>query len=472
MTIARTLIVLVALTGLASCKTKAEWRNRTIYQLMTDRFWRTDNKTDDCLDLRSYCGGTYRGIIQNLDYIQGMGFDAVWISPIPKNTRNGYHGYYAKDFEQLNEHFGSEEDLVELISALHERGMWVLLDVVANHAGYIDNNNNFSMIHPFDKKEYYHNYCRIDDIDYKTDPKRVRRCWLSDLPDLDQQNQFVRNYLINWIKRIVEKYKIDGIRIDTVAQVPKHFWAEYAESAGVFSIGEVAVGRNISYVAEYQGALDGVLNYPLYYALTDVYANGKTMYDLRAWISDIRYEFLDVSVLGSFLDNHDQPRFLSYKASTTKRLRSALAFILFSEGIPIVYYGTEQGDGNGNDPFNRKPLWMALNPGSPMYSFITILVGYRKKLKVWNEKFIERYVSDDVFIFSRGKNLVVTTNSQKPQDLHIQVDYLPFDEGEIICNVLSLGGAGKKCVEVRNGAVNIAIMDKEAMFFVPRSDLN
>lgn len=109
----------------------AQWRERSIYQLMTDRFARTDGDTSAFCDVREgkYCGGTWNGIKGKLDYIQGMGFDAVWISPITKNIEvstgygEAYHGYWQQDIYALNSHFGTPEDLRALAEALHLRGM-------------------------------------------------------------------------------------------------------------------------------------------------------------------------------------------------------------------------------------------------------------------------------------------------------------------------------------------------------------
>ena len=96
------------LAAVAAAKNADEWKSRTVYQLLTDRFARTDGSTDKCTDLHNYCGGTFKGIQDNLDYIAGMGFDAIWISPIPKNAEADYHGYGALDWEAVNEHFGTE----------------------------------------------------------------------------------------------------------------------------------------------------------------------------------------------------------------------------------------------------------------------------------------------------------------------------------------------------------------------------
>ena len=89
-------LFVAALLAVSEGASPAEWRNRTIYQVLTDRFARGDGSTGGCNDLSTYCGGTFKGIVQHLDYIAGMGFDAIWISPMVLNTQNGYHGVYSK----------------------------------------------------------------------------------------------------------------------------------------------------------------------------------------------------------------------------------------------------------------------------------------------------------------------------------------------------------------------------------------
>lgn len=110
-----------------------EWKSRNVYQVLTDRFMPTDAKK--CAkNPRSYCGGTFKGLLDNLDHMQRLGFDAVWISPIVKNSPGGYHGYWTTDFYGVNEHFGTADDLKALSMGLKKRGMLLMLDVVVNHA--------------------------------------------------------------------------------------------------------------------------------------------------------------------------------------------------------------------------------------------------------------------------------------------------------------------------------------------------
>lgn len=100
------------------------------------------------------------------------------------------------------------------------------------------------------------------------------------MPDLNQDNAFVRSTLKTWVHDTVQKFGFDGLRVDTVPEVKHDFWSEYKESAGVFTIGEVFNG-NIGYVASYQGNLDAMLNYPLYFTIKSVFDYKQSMFSIR-----------------------------------------------------------------------------------------------------------------------------------------------------------------------------------------------
>ena len=125
------------------------------------------------------------GLTKNLDYIQGMGFDAIWISPIIDNYDGNYHGYAGRNLYKLNSNFGTEEDFINFISECHRRGMYVMLDVVANHMGNLD--ENFSQNVPFNSSEHFHDFCEITDSDFATKNQyRIENCRLARLADLKQ----------------------------------------------------------------------------------------------------------------------------------------------------------------------------------------------------------------------------------------------------------------------------------------------
>ncbi|KAE8345816.1 glycoside hydrolase superfamily [Aspergillus arachidicola] len=158
--------------------TKA-WKSRFIYQAMTDRFARTDGSTTHACNTtaRLYCGGTWRRMIDRLDYIQGMGIDAVMVSPIVENVEGrasygeAYHGYWIQDMYALNPHFGSREGLPDLSKALHYRGMFLMMDTVIDNIAYITNgtspegNINFTRLYPFNDPKYFHSYYKVMDYD-------------------------------------------------------------------------------------------------------------------------------------------------------------------------------------------------------------------------------------------------------------------------------------------------------------------
>lgn len=166
----RSLVICSIILIHISCKSKDEWKTRVIYQLLTDRFARTNGETSGC-DLQNYCGGSFRGIINNLDYITGMGFNAIWISPIVENTPGSYHGYHMTNLYNINPNFGSEQDFKDLIAACHAKDVWVMVDVVANHVGPVG--SDFSRVNPFNKAEYYHDYCVISTDDFANNQYRV-----------------------------------------------------------------------------------------------------------------------------------------------------------------------------------------------------------------------------------------------------------------------------------------------------------
>lgn len=205
------------------------WKQRAVYQVLTDRFWRDNGDTNSCGNLSDYCGGTWKGIQDKLDYIQGMGFDAIWISPVVDNFGNGYHGYWARNWEKTNDHFGSDDDLKNLVKACHDKGIAVMVDVVANHSAPIG--QDYSQIYPLNQSYHYHDDCQINNWN---DQHEVEYCRLADLPDINQDNDYVRGYLKKWIGDLVNTYGFDGIRIDTIPEVHPDFWSEYGEAAGVF----------------------------------------------------------------------------------------------------------------------------------------------------------------------------------------------------------------------------------------------
>jgi alpha-amylase len=388
-----------------------------------------------------------------------MGFDAIWISPMLENLGNDYHGYAFLDLYKLNSHFGDENSFASFISAAHSRNIWVMLDVVGNHVAPVD--LDFSSINPFNQSSYYHSKCQIENWN---DQYQVENCRLANLPDLDQNNDFVRSTLINWVSSIKSKYNIDGLRIDTVPEVHPDFWSEFSAASNMYCVGEVFNG-DINYVSQYQNYMDGVLSYPLYFSMLNVFAYQKSMYELESLLGPYGTypsKFKNVNYLGTFIDNHDNARFL-HSQSSYVLYKNAITMTLFTSGIPIIYYGTEQGYSGGNDPLNRESLWPNYNTNHELYTLISKLVHARKANAVYKEAQIQRYASTNFYAFSRGLTLVCLTNTGG-STITIQLSYIPYTNGQTVCNVLDTSD----CITVSNGVLTVTMTGGLPKVYVPK----
>ncbi|KAL8998802.1 MAG: hypothetical protein Q9169_002252 [Polycauliona sp. 2 TL-2023] len=366
-------------------------RKRSIYQIMTDRF-SGSNPTSPCdVTERHYCGGTWQGIIDRLDYIQNMGFTAVWISPITvqmdEKTAEGeaYHGYWQQNIFAVNPHFGTISDLQALATALHARNMYLMVDVVVNHFGWAGNGDSFdySKMYPFNDLDCYHPYCKVTNQDYPSNQTAVELCWLGDdvvsLPDYNTASSFVRKMYDDWIRSLVSVFGIDGLRIDTVRHMEKSFWPGFRSAAGVYTLGEVLNG-DMAYTCPYQEQLDGLMNYPLYYPLTSAFqeTNGNMTY-LGVVLSAIQDSCQDSTLLATFSENHDLPRFLNKRNDMTAQM-NVIVFTILAGGIPIIYQGQEQGFSGGEDPANREALWdSGYSTESPLYKLIAYVNQIRNR---------------------------------------------------------------------------------------------
>ena len=436
-----TCFILFILLSAIARKSKDEWKTRAIYQILTDRFARTSD-TGYC-NYGQYCGGNYRGIINKLDYIKGMGFDAIWISPIVENIEGAYHGYHLTNLYNLNYHFGTEDDLRALINACHSKDIWVMVDVVANHVAPVG--TDFGRITPFNRAEHYHDWCEIKN--FQNQPE-VEYCRLCGLPDLKQENDWVTQKLLEWIHDIVQKYNLDGIRIDTIMEVPKWFWDKFRASAGVFQIGEAFDGRPW-FVADYQNHLDSVFNYPLYYAIKNSFCGSfKTLENY--WWND-RKAFPAPQYAATFVENHDNPRFL-HECNDISKFTNAVIFSLLWEGVPVFYYAGEQYYAGGADPGNREPLWDNYNTKSTLYQLIGKANSLRKSYNIWNYAIVQRYADDNFYAFTRGKVLACFVNVKS---LQRTLDYHGFNNGDKLCNILYNGD----CVTVSNGKITVNMGD-------------
>ncbi|KAF8583476.1 glycoside hydrolase family 13 protein [Ramaria rubella] len=430
-----------------------QWRSRSIYQVVTDRFATSDLSSPPCdsdASLQRYCNGTWTGIANKLDYIQSMGFDAVWISPIVQNIENetaygqAYHGYWSQDLNNLNPHFGDEDSLTALSQALHTRDMYLLLDVVINHVATSSLPTPFTAYTPFNQPAEFHRFCFITDYSNQTD---VEQCSLGDtnvaLADLNTEDPDVVNGMYSWIKETVQKYGADGVRIDTVKHIRKDFWPEFAQSAGVWTVGEVLDNRT-SYVGDYTNYIDSVLDYPAYFALTSAFVNPSgNISALADVVAQTQSYKGGAKSTAPFLENQDQPRFQSLTTDQSL-VKNAMSFPFVTDGVPILYYGQEQGYNGSTDPHNREALWLSgyETQNKPLVAHVTALNRARKAAIAASSSFLTTPMkilnaNANSLSLSKPPLLALLTNVGASSTSTWGVDNAGYSAGEELVEVLS-----------------------------------
>jgi glycosidase len=419
------------------------WQRQSIYQIITDRFYDGDpsnNNADGNFDPAGHSGtsvhgGDFRGIEQKLDYIKALGATAIWISPVVLNARGEFHGYAGFDFYKVDPHWGSLADLQHMIHAAHARGLLVIDDIIVNHGGSLLESGDpgyptfkyppdgYTMRFrdparqyppPFDLNaahpsltNLFHNNGVIRN--YK-DATQVELGELSRLDDFRTETPYIRAQMIKIYEYWIEQAGFDGFRVDTVKHVEMGFWQTWCPAIhafaaahgkpGFFMFGEVEDGSETkcgSYTGTVGGGpfkLDSVLDYPLYFKIKSVFGradgNTKQLENHYAAVS-ADYDPSSQMRLVTFLDNHDQPRFLSPRCANNnvERLKVALAFLYTARGIPCLYYGTEQAFNGGTDPFDREDMFAGqfewgpslgdnFNMTHPLFQFVARLNNFRR----------------------------------------------------------------------------------------------
>ena len=395
-----------------------DWSAVTIYHLLLDRFCDGDPSNNrlhyagfDPARADLAHGGDLAGLASRLDYIRGMGFSALWLSPVLQNWQ-AYHGFEVCNFLDVDRRLGTMDELRAVVAAAHERGMWVILDMPLQHmAGallrYEDDRGRFDPAgHPvrfaFDpltpvplplptffrdstarsepRRTFgrFHRYGRLSQ--YDDQGSAASEAQLGDLfglSDLDTESPALRAAMIRTVQYWIAQTDVDGLRLDAVKHAELGFWQslcpavrEFAAELGkerFFLFGEYLDGspeRVARFVAGNAGgppALGGAEDYPWYFTLREVVAGRASTAALEAAEGRAASCGLPPAASVRFLDNHDQPRLLEIaggrRGAGPQRLAAALALLLLGPGIPAVYYGTEQGFDGGRDHRNREDMF-------------------------------------------------------------------------------------------------------------------
>ena len=352
-----------------------------LYLIMPDRFAdgsAANNHADtlDRSDAHAYHGGDLQGILKHLDYLHDLGVTALWLTPILQNDPAGkdYHGYGATDMYAVDSRLGTLEEYRRLGDELHRRNMKLVFDDVPNHVGP----HNIWTTDPPMPDWFHGTAAHHTDNKYifppVTDPHAAEAAsldaldgwFVNVLPDMNQQNPVVAQYLTDNMIWWIEAAGLDGLRIDTFPYVQRDFWQQYLGTLKsiypqLTAVGEVSTG-DPTVNAFYAGGrtLTGIdthlttpFDYPMYYTLVDVLAKGKPMSQLE---ETFRQDWLypHPEALVPFLSNHDQVRFLSQPGATPALLRLGFGLLLTMRGMPELYAGDEINMLGGEDPDNRR----------------------------------------------------------------------------------------------------------------------
>jgi glycosidase len=346
-----------------------------IYLIFTDRFCddNPDNNTiGDSLDeftstdLDGRHGGDIEGIISKLDYLSDLGVTTLWMTPMLENNMwMSYHGYAATDLYKIDPRFGSNVMYKQLVKEAHNHGLKIILDHVSNHIGI---NHSWIKHIPFDdwfngtvENHISAKHDKMAFLDIHGDStivKYTQEGWFEDyMPDLNQRNPYLKKYLIQNTLWWIEYSGLDGIREDTYPYADQKYLSEWAraildEYPNFNIVGEVWKGVP-SIISGYQrnspvrklgfdSNLPAVTDFALADAIRCFLNDEKSIYQVYETLAqDIVYN--DPDNLLVFLDNHDIERAMYLADGNVNKFKIALNLLLFTRGIPLIFYGTEIG---------------------------------------------------------------------------------------------------------------------------------
>ena len=405
-----------------------EFRQETIYFIVVDRFHDGDpgnNKGPNPelydpsrQDWGKYWGGDLQGIIEKLDYLQGMGVTALWLTPLFEQVERqvdgkgaAIHGYWTRDFKRINPRYiapgenpslfkAKETTFDRLVAEMHRRGMKLIIDIVCNHSspaaggrkGRLYDDGRLVADFDNDTSHWYHHYGEVKDWN---DEWQVQNCELAGLATFNENNVAFRNYIKSAIGLWLDR-GVDAVRIDTVKHMPQWFWQEFmadilSHRHDVFVFGEwiyghPADGKSASFA---NNAGMSILDFGLCMAIRRALAKREEGgFRLVQEILDLDFNYDGANELVTFLDNHDMHRFLSLNPDVAM-LRLAIILLHTSRGIPCLTYGTEQElhndtgaeDGlphGNNDPYNR-PMMAKWETATPIYRTVRVLSRLRRQ---------------------------------------------------------------------------------------------
>ena len=455
-----------------------------IYLIMPDRFANGDPSNDsppglgrpaDRTVVGATHGGDLRGIRDHLGYLKELGVTGVWMTPIYRNSLPGisnYHGYSSVDFYAVEPRFGTLQDFRDLVDAAHRMGLKVVQDQVANHSGprhpFVADPPTPTWWHDLERTPKLRNNFDIAALsDPYARPKRreipLDGWFAGSLPDFNQSDPLVSDYLIQNALWWIGMSGIDAIRQDTYPYVDRPFWEKWQSAIDLQYPDFVVTGEitapTPAVLSFFQGGvrrygvdtkLKSILDFPLESALKNVFGQGAPMTALTDILAqDSLYQRPEELVV--FAGNHDQPRFLTVAGGDVSKLLMAETFVLTTRRVPHLYYGDEIAMGAGTDRTDRsiRADFPGGFPGDPVNAFLpegrtgdaAIVFNRMRDLlhfrldhpALRRGGLVELNVGKDQYIYLRSSPeehvLVILNRAAAGKPIEIEVDDLRLPEG-------------------------------------------
>ena len=455
-----------------------------MYLIMPDRFANGDESNDSVPQLTEKAnrndrngrhGGDLKGIINNLDYLHNLGATTLWLTPVCEDNepRTTYHGYAQTDLYKIDARYGTNEDYQKLSQELKKRKMKLVMDYVTNHWGashwLIKDLPTKDWIHWFEgepngfKRSNYKTTTQFDTNASDIDKKLALDGWFdSSMPDINQSNPLVLQYLIQNAIWWIEFADLDGYRVDTYPYNDKEAMAKWAKAitdeypkfnivgeSWLYSAAQISAWQKDSKVGEaanYNSYLPSVMDFMLYSELPkalkekDGWDSGMTrLYNVVT--SDFLYP--DINNLLVFFENHDTERWNEMFNGNSESYKIALTLISTVRGIPQIYYGSEigmrgdkpkLGDGDIRRDFPggwKNDAQNAFNPATQtkeqkeFYDFTQKILNCRKNNDIIHTGKTKHYLPENgVYVYFRynekGSVMIVLNNNEKEQTLDLK----------------------------------------------------
>lgn len=420
-----------------------DWSKNTIwYQIFLDRFHKSENKKGNYLPFNSvregitnhmFFGGDLQGVIEKIPYLQDLGITGIYFTPIFKAY--SAHKYDTEDYFMIDPSFGTNDDFKQMVDACHQAGIKVMLDGVFNHCGFkhpffqdvIQNKRN---------SRYWDCFFIEDDnfIDFELDssgrplkhtikPKFKTFAFTPHMPKLNTANPIMEQYLLDVGQFWVEKYDIDGWRLDVSNEVSHAFWRKFKERVRSVKKDVYLLGENWDDSTPWLRGdqFDAVMNYEIAYPIWQFFGKNKISQKLDA--NSFRYKInklllqypKTVSInMFNLVDSHDTMRILTRVQNQPNLVKLAYLFIFTFPGAPAIFYGDEVGMEGKEDPDCRRcMLWDEKDQNLDLWKFFKKLIELRKAYSDFSSVEMFWHQAQDGILSYQKENLTIIMNNNE-----------------------------------------------------------